>query len=833
MLRIPILLLILGLAAPCQPALAQVLPSLISGEDEAAPGPAPKAEAAPKAVAFAEVPFRARDAEALLREVESSISVNDLGEIQQSLPVFLDDIAELNQPIDTSSSFARRRELHDLLIAWQNMRDRMGQWRRLTRERTELFERHKKTVDNLQQTWSLTRAALTEPNQAAARSKADQLLAKISETQSSLSSGAARLFELEDRLDGAQSSLDSRGELLRKAKLRGRAELFAREGRPIWDLFRAGGLSSLVARPHRSLHGLRVSWVTYRARLPLHLLLLALGLFGLRALAMRARVRTSLLPSRAAPSASTSAGLRARGVLDAPILSGLFIALVVARFTYAKATFAAIDTLAIVSLVVVTILADYLAQAAANQRLIRWLAVVLALYRACSLSGLSDGWLDLALLATSALLFSVLAWAARLEHHGHLAIQGTRLRPALRAFLRAAWLGLSLALAAGLLGYYGLLEYLLEGFAVSAHWLLLCITLTHLLSALVVDALDAGPISRLASVIHHGEALRARALWAVQGLGTALWCLVAFQAFELLEPSYAWLRNLLAGTASIGSWTLSLGGVSSFFLTMYLASKLAQVSSFFLDQDILPRMALGRGVAPTVSRLTRYIIMAAGFVFAVGTTGIDMSKVALVASALSVGIGFGLQNVVNNFVSGLIIVFERPVRVGDTIQVGDLLGEVQSIGIRASTIRTAQGAEAIVPNAELISNRVINWTLSDVRRRIDIPIGVAFGSNARQVIELLQSAAKEIPGVATQPAPNCIFVGFGESTINFELRIWGQRNDEWPLVRSAVAVVIYERLTAAGVNIAYPQRDLHLRSVSEAAAQQLTSKLSTQQPPQP
>jgi potassium-dependent mechanosensitive channel len=299
--------------------------------------------------------------------------------------------------------------------------------------------------------------------------------------------------------------------------------------------------------------------------------------------------------------------------------------------------------------------------------------------------------------------------------------------------------------------------------------------------------------------------------------------LVALHSFELLIPTYTWLQHTLSASATLGSWSISAGGIVTFLLTMYLFAKAAQTLSFFLDQDVLPQMGLARGVPATVSRLTRYAIIALGFIFAVGAAGVDMSKVALVASALSVGIGFGLQNIVNNFVSGLIIIFERPVRVGDTIQLGDLLGDVQSIGIRASTIRTPQGAEAVMPNAELISNRLINWTLSDVKRRIDLPIGVAYGTDPTQVLELLRSAVADVPGVSSYPEPSPIFVGFGESALNFELRVWALRNDEWPLVRSAVAVAINAKLAAAHIEIPVPQRDLHLRSVDAGAAQQLVA----------
>ncbi len=157
--------------------------------------------------------------------------------------------------------------------------------------------------------------------------------------------------------------------------------------------------------------------------------------------------------------------------------------------------------------------------------------------------------------------------------------------------------------------------------------------------------------------------------------------------------------------------------------TVYVATLLSRFVRFVLDEEVYPRVALGRGLPSTISVLTNYGILTLGFFVAISVAGIDLSRLTIILGALSVGIGFGLQNVVNNFVSGLILVFERPIQVGDTVEVGQLLGHVKRIGFRSSTVRTYDGAEVIVPNGNLIASEVINWTLSDRTRRIIIPLG--------------------------------------------------------------------------------------------------------------
>jgi small-conductance mechanosensitive channel len=222
-------------------------------------------------------------------------------------------------------------------------------------------------------------------------------------------------------------------------------------------------------------------------------------------------------------------------------------------------------------------------------------------------------------------------------------------------------------------------------------------------------------------------------------------------------------------------------------------------------------MNITPGISYATSSLLNYIILALGFIVALGAVGVDFSKVTLLAGAFGVGIGFGLQSVVNNFVSGLILLFERPVHVGDALQIGDLQGRVRRIGIRASVIRTPQGAEIIVPNAQLISEQVTNWTLSDQLRRVDLPVGVNYGAAPKKVIELLESVARAHRDVLQNPIPRCLFMSYGDSGINFELRAWADYTN-WQQVKSDLTVAIYDAVYAAGMSFPFPQREIRMLS---------------------
>jgi small-conductance mechanosensitive channel len=182
----------------------------------------------------------------------------------------------------------------------------------------------------------------------------------------------------------------------------------------------------------------------------------------------------------------------------------------------------------------------------------------------------------------------------------------------------------------------------------------------------------------------------------------------------------------------------------------------------------------------------------------------------VLTGAFGVGIGFGLQTIVNNFVSGLILLFERPIQIGDTVQVGDMTGDVKRIGIRSSTLRTGSGAELIVPNSMLMSERVINWTLSDTSRRIDLPVGVAYGAEPERVLELLKQVARKHADVLQYPEPVALFVRFGESAIDFELRAWVQDGTRWQLIKTELAVALFRSLKDARIEIPFPQREVRV-----------------------
>jgi small-conductance mechanosensitive channel len=189
----------------------------------------------------------------------------------------------------------------------------------------------------------------------------------------------------------------------------------------------------------------------------------------------------------------------------------------------------------------------------------------------------------------------------------------------------------------------------------------------------------------------------------------------------------------------------------------------------------------------------------------------------LLVGALGVGIGFGMQGVVNNFISGLILLFERPIHVGDVVELGAVQGVVRRIGIRASAVHTWQGADIIVPNSQLVTEKVTNWMLTDQLRRIDLPVGVNYGAVPQHVIALLEGVARAHPQVLSDPPPRAFFTGYGDSAINFTLFAWPDHFNNWGQVKSDLTAAVYEAVSAAGMSFPFPQREVRVLHEAEAA----------------
>lgn len=262
-----------------------------------------------------------------------------------------------------------------------------------------------------------------------------------------------------------------------------------------------------------------------------------------------------------------------------------------------------------------------------------------------------------------------------------------------------------------------------------------------------------------------------------------------------------------------GETTITLGTV------LYLT--VATVALFYVTRRlktwVVERLLSGSpvelGVRHAVGAIVRYVVVSLGLIVILQTAGINLSTLTVLFGALGIGVGFGLQSITNNFVSGIILLLERPIKVGDRIEVGDVHGDVVNISPRATTIVTNDNIAIIVPNADFISSKVVNWSYTNRDVRFNFPVGVSYNSNPEQVRAVLLEVARAHPGVLHDPGPSVLFHEFGDSSLNFTLRVWTREFATIPgVLRSDLNFSISRAFKHHGIEIPFPQRDLHIRS---------------------
>lgn len=304
----------------------------------------------------------------------------------------------------------------------------------------------------------------------------------------------------------------------------------------------------------------------------------------------------------------------------------------------------------------------------------------------------------------------------------------------------------------------------------------------------------------------YGDDIKHKIMFYLQLGGFYIWVKSFLNMLGILSFIVDSFNDFLEIGWNFGEVYLSVGQVVNFIIILVVFSIIANLFKGLIQVEILPRFAVAKGIPMAAGLLTRYFILVLGFLMAVSAAGIPLDKLGFIAGALGVGIGFGLQNVVGNFVSGLILIFERPVRVGDIVSASNVEGTITEIGIRASKIRDYDGAEIIVPNSELITLKVTNWTLSDANRRRELLIRVEYGSDPHQVIDIIKYVMSQHPDVKQDPSPNVFFQGYKEFSLDFRVLFW--TNENGLKAKSDVNLGIHDELKNVGIKIPIPKRQL-------------------------
>ncbi len=274
-------------------------------------------------------------------------------------------------------------------------------------------------------------------------------------------------------------------------------------------------------------------------------------------------------------------------------------------------------------------------------------------------------------------------------------------------------------------------------------------------------------------------------------------------------------RSLARPLLQLGQVPITPAFLIKAILFLLLLAFVARKSRRLFRHYILDRLAMEEGHKYALETATEYVIVIAGLAIGLESAGVNLSSLALLGGALGIGVGFGLQPIVNNFVSGLVLLFEGPVKVGDRVEIAQLNGDVVKIGARSTWVRTNDNIIVVMPNSEFVVKPVVNWTATDRQVRFSLSVGVGYGSDPEQVRDLLLHVAAQNPHVLPTPSPDVIFTGFGDSSLNFDLRYWTISKVQTPkILKSDLYFAIFRAFKEHGIEIPFPQRDLHLRSAS-------------------
>jgi small-conductance mechanosensitive channel len=375
----------------------------------------------------------------------------------------------------------------------------------------------------------------------------------------------------------------------------------------------------------------------------------------------------------------------------------------------------------------------------------------------------------------------------------------------------------AVVLGAIVLGYDSLGRWILHAAVTSAAVIFVVIVLLALIRGGVASLVVHDPGVRRHLAARVAVRLAQRLMFVVQVIAVMGAVLVLLDVWQVTESPIATWQRVRDTGFDVGPIHITIGRILLGILVVYSAVIVSWLVRNVVQSEVYGRWDFDMGVGESINKLIHYLFITIAIFMALAVLGVELRNFAIIAGALGIGIGFGLQNVVSNFASGLILLFERPVRVGDTVVVAGEWGTITKIGLRSTIMMTLDQSEMIVPNTDLVSEKVVNWTLTNPTARVIMEVGVAYGTDIATVLHILTEAGLAHEATLADPPPQALFMGFGDSSLDFELRVWVREIRKRLEVRSAVLAEIQRRFNDAGIEIPFPQRDLHVRSVDETA----------------
>ncbi|MBV9080525.1 MAG: mechanosensitive ion channel [Elusimicrobia bacterium] len=717
-----------------------------------------------------------------LRDVEMELSADPiLTAVAGEWPAFSREVnaqlAETSRLILSHPSLDTLRHQERTLV---RLTQTIDDWNRDLTERGVQLDKKLKQLERAGATWSLTlETAGGGDTPVQVLENIRNTIAGIGATQEHLRVAERSLLSLQNRLTQDDRRLDSAIDSLKQARTRILNHLAKRDSPPVWDhhLGTTDAPTASAAETESSLVSqLAGLWAYSRRETGSFLLtLLMVGFFVLAAHWLRRSLAAAL---DRAPTLQ-----RATVIFNSPTSIGIVLAMAASAWVFPAPPRILKALLAAIAVVP----ASFILRRLVGRHFRPVPIVLLVFFFADHLRSVMAG---SPLLSRGALLGeTTAALVAAVWFRSRLGRGRARRRDRVRrAVMDAGLVVLVVALGANVLGFLNLATLLANAVLNSAYAAVVLFALSRIAAVLVMGFLHVPPFSRL-RMVH----LRRRTLWrgsmyAVGWLTAIAWLAYTLERFAVAELLWGWGTAVLTAPLKVGALSITLGNIVSFALTLWAAILLSRAARFVLEEEVYVHLRLPSGLPYAISKTLHYVILTGGFLAAVAALGFDMTKFTILVSAFGVGLGFGMQNILNNFASGLILLFERPVKVGDVIQIDDATGVIERIGIRATVLRTGNGAEVILPNGKLISDRVTNWTFGSRQRIVQVPVTVPTDTDPTHVVALLKTVAAADPRVSASPAPQAVVTNLGAGGYEFELRVWTPDIDNVIQLKSDLAV---------------------------------------------
>jgi potassium efflux system protein len=792
-----------GLSALAPVDLRAQLPGTSTAKTET---PLPKEEPrGPRPIPASQISIKAEETSEVLRSLRDRPNPDPvITEIGEALPALMGTLQDLLEETEARlRGTVSARILEDLQRRWHRHSQKITGWVSAVNGRAQSLDRDLETLQELRLTWEATRDGGAEEGlQETLLEIVNTSIELIRELEKKFGERRSELLTVQGQVDKAANVILDALEDINVARDRTRLKLTTLDSRPLWEVIanpppRVQHWDHIVTAWEESTSDLRDFSRSYRDALIVHglgFLLLSMILYLTK---RRARATDLDGPEFKASARvisrpfSTALTLWLLGTLllfpDAPRivdeLATLILFVPLFRILPARAVKKIPGLLA--ALVLINIFG----------RFVDLLAYLSPLYR-------------LALLLESIVCLTLIAFSLRRTR----SVPGeppSGWRKLVRFFQIVSIFYLIAAIITNIVGNVSFAGTVTRAVFLSAYLGLVLYGVYFILKGLIHLALRTRLLRGIKMVRRHQELIHERLLTILRiGLFIS-WMINTLMMMQSYDPARELVTKVLTAQAKFGSVGLSLGGILGFAFTVWASFLISRVIRFVLEEDVYPRFRMPRGVPTAISIGAHYSVLLLGFFLAIAATGADLGKTTILAGAFGVGIGFGLQNIVNNFISGLILIVERPILVGDSVQIDTLFGEVKRIGLRSSTVRTWEGAEVIVPNGNLISTQVINWTLSDRQRRLDVHVGVEYGNDPEEVVRILVATAANFEGLMERPEPTTLFLGFGDFTLNFQLRAWTSQTN-FLKQKSELTMAVNKALNDANIKIPIPQRDLRV-----------------------